>query len=599
MQKSNEFGARSARADLIRLIALMVLLVAVFTLEMTVGESARNAAAKKSLEQIDTKNWALARYTDYTNTVPIPKKSTKTQRIAYLSNSHALTGGKVAYHLQSMLNILAPGEYEILDLSSGGIFIPDMLQRAISVLDYDIDALLLGVSYISFSDRMKLSMQSHSARSFLKSDIMRHIKPGFWFRNYEISLYLDTLFAHGLDLYRYRNEIRDLWEKPFGNWLRTRTEPRMIHSIELDAFRSWRFPDGYDRNLFQWRLYRVGRSNHMADLQDLLNVASEHGVEVLTSNLPVDWKKGAYPNDPVDTRKYQRELQQAVSGLGNYHDYENTFPKAFTTYDALHPTWHGARLHALDLILRMRDAELIEISDDMLWQAFTESDTQEYQSITEQKFSPLTAEELQRFRRFDISEKDNAVHLLRRVVSYTPASKEDTGLLWSLAQHLEYRRRVTEQLSLTLSNNADTQIWEGLQLSNYPLWHAAVREELEKSSKNMEAFTQVLKSIQTKRTIKIPDQVSSYVPVRSRSIRVGDLSFTAYDQVFDDGTRLELLKDSQDRAIYVDIFPTTGPAYRRIDLLGDESFISFENPTTNFPFPPWLWSDDSIRRLGI
>jgi hypothetical protein len=144
----------------------------------------------------------------------------KKARILYLSNSHALTGGRISNHLQILCDRLCPDQLEVIDLSSPGMFAPEYLQRSAAAIDYDLSAVVLPLSYISFSDRMPLRRQALSARSMFKPKVLPRLPLGFWLRNWDISVYSDAAVSQLLRIYRYRNDLRDRWERPLSNGLK-------------------------------------------------------------------------------------------------------------------------------------------------------------------------------------------------------------------------------------------------------------------------------------------------------------------------------------------------------------------------------------------
>lgn len=209
MEHTLEFGRRSGRTEVFRWLGLACVLLVVVIAELSLGRHFEN-------EEIElgnnSTNRASAIFMAPVGKVPIPKKQAGVRRILFVSNSHASTGGMVANHLQELLDRVEPDSFEVLDLASPGIFAPDMLQRVLFGMEFDPDLLILSVAYISFSDLMPLAFQAHSARSFFKRGVFRRLRPGFWWRNYDIGLMSETLVSTRLRLYRYRNQIRDLWE---------------------------------------------------------------------------------------------------------------------------------------------------------------------------------------------------------------------------------------------------------------------------------------------------------------------------------------------------------------------------------------------------
>ena len=237
------------------------------------------------------------------------------------------TGGYVSRHLQSLLNSVFPGEYEIVNLSSAGMFAPEFLQRFIAATNYDIDMVIIPIAYISLSDRMKLANQAFTSKSFFKPDVFSMLPLTFWWRNYDVGLFCNTLVEHKVKLFKYRNDLRNTWEIPlvtklYGSGLRG-----PFCFLEVDENQSWRFPDGFDRNLFDWKLYSLGRKNHLAELADLMSIASSEKIDVIASNLPIDFTKDPHAVKEEDFKQYQKQIAYIFRSADSFIDFQNFFPE--------------------------------------------------------------------------------------------------------------------------------------------------------------------------------------------------------------------------------------------------------------------------------
>jgi len=191
---------------------------------------------------------------------------------------------------------------------------------------------------------------------------------GFWLRNYDIGLYGTVLTQRISHLYRNRNALRNLWEQPLAAALRTvSTDNRPVFFVEMEQDERWRFPDGYDNNLFQWNLYASGRRGHMKDMESLLNTYAVQDIPLIALNLPIDFGKSVYTQDTDDVNLFRQQLKSVASRSTAFVDYQADFPVAFSTYDALHTTWHGARLHAFSMVLQLKEHGWVIFPKSSCW----------------------------------------------------------------------------------------------------------------------------------------------------------------------------------------------------------------------------------------
>ncbi|MBF0163928.1 MAG: hypothetical protein HQM01_05370 [Magnetococcales bacterium] len=355
---NNRFGKRDARHEKRRLAGALFLIGVLVLLEITLGARLEREN-RHPLETTPFKQIPLTHLLkDYSGQRPVPPKPPGVTRILYLSNSHATTGGRVSAHLRGMLEALAPGRFQVLDLSTPGIVASSILQRAMLAMEMEVDLVVLQVAYISFSDRFKLALQDFHAEHFFRPGIFERLPWGFWWRNYDVGMFADHLVNRFLRLTLYRNELRGLWETPLIERLKPLSGSRPSRILEVDKNWVMTMPGGFDPTLFDWSLYALGRDGHLADLRDLMAILNQAGMPVIGANLPIDFAKRytKAERDDADFAQFQREMAHLFSSALRYTNYQACFPVSFTTYDPLHPTWTGARLHAAHLVLLMAES---------------------------------------------------------------------------------------------------------------------------------------------------------------------------------------------------------------------------------------------------
>jgi hypothetical protein len=585
------YGRRDRLSEWLRLGGALLIgaVLIIFELEVGIGQQRQHV---NSLIGTSESEWALNRFKDPSETIHIPAKREGTKRFLYLSNSHAKTGGHVAKHLQKLLDRLAPNEFEILDMSDAGIFAPDMLQRLLASLDYDLDGVILAVAYISFSDRMKLVRQSFTARSFFKPSIFPRLPAGFWLRNYDLGIYSETLVAQHVRTYRYRNNVRNLWEEPVAQYLKKAPGTAWVRFLEVDENQSWKFPDGFDSDLFDWSLYAVGRRNHLKDMEALIRICSRVGLPVLASNLPIHWEKDTHQANFEDYRHYRESLKEVFAGCLDYVDYEDFFPKEFTTYDALHPTWHGARLHALDIAVRLHrygffSQEMFPENIIRVFMSMDEGISEEYKAMLNHHYPPM---EEWSFRRYDISEPANARDLMRRLVSLPVGSYHEVLLLLQLSRRLRYWRENTFDYRLSGENAPCEQ------------WYRALDSEIEKARRRAAYFEAELVQLQSKRLNQFP------IPDLKGAVFQGETVLGLYSKVeirahsysLTDATRVErIFETKHGRTISYRVqFPAPKKGYTRVDVLGNGSFIMLQPVGKKLTVPEWVYLDKPFVRWG-
>ncbi len=504
--------------------------------------------------------WELRRFNDLDGEYPIPDKIQK-KRILYLSNSHALTGGKISNHLQKLLDSIFPNEYEIIDLSSGGMFAPEFVQKFAAALNYKIDYAILSLSYIAFSDRMGLSNQAASAHSMFQPDVLGNLPNSFWFLNYDLGLYLNKFGERYLRLYRYKNEIRNYWETPITKAMKN-IDNKHVFFIESEKSTRWKFPKGFTNNLFQWNLYTLGRNAHLNNIKSIISKANEHNIKTISANLPIHWDKEPGTKDNYDIEIFRRDLKNSLKDATIYTDYQEEFPVEFSTYDALHPTWYGARLHALDFTLKINELRKSPKDEQEIYNTFSSSDLAisiEVTSALNGKYPPLR---INSFRRYDISEPKNARTLLQRVNSSILGSQTEKNHLVQLATRIAY--------------------WEqsNFKEKNDSLWNKVVNSEIDKFHIRMKKFKNELISIQKKKMntkYMMPNIASSKLIklIQHKFNNSTIISKTYTDNLSNSFITYTLHEEQYPFA--VNIYPKNTGGYILYDILKDQSFILFEN----------------------
>ena len=587
-EERKNFGKRTRDENLKRFIALIILFLLTGILEGFIGDHFEKQHKMRTSRL--GQNWAINYYNAPDGSFSIPPKTNGKKRILYISNSHAKTGGCVATHLYNILEKLAPGQFEVLDLSDAGIFAPEILQRTLLGLDLNPDAIILAVAYISFSDRMKLSLQAHSVRSFFKDGIFRKLSLGFWLRNYDIGLYSNSLMAHHLRLYRYRNDIRNIWERPIVHFLQSITNKRPILFLDMDEQQRWKFPDGYDNNLFQWRLYAAGREKHLEDLREAVMRTHRAKVPLFAFNLPIHWEKSLHPHNPVDVQYYRASLAEIFQNATAYVDYEKSFPKDFTTYDALHPTYHGARLHALDICFRLAKQEFFKykISDKEILDKYLAMELPAYQKYIRCLNSEIDPLKVRNFRRYDISDPENAHDLLRRLLSHSVGSEKEKDHLYNLSLRIRY----WTEGHFTLFDKTNPNYSE--------FFRHALQNEISQARKRIFLFKEKLINLQNRRLSKYPipavtdaELIGTDQAIIGRKIKVLLFDYLTSKE------KIRKISMNDGRPIaYIIKSIINDLGYVRLDILGDRSFLMLQAIGSNSYLPSWVIHSSPVVRFG-
>jgi hypothetical protein len=588
LKTQNKNLERNRSSNTKRLIGFIAVGLVLILFELFLGSKFESNHVDNLLT---SSNLAIASYKSPNNNVFIPQKKIGQKRIIYISNSHAATGGKVTRHLQHLLDVLQPNNFEIIDLSEPGIFAPDILQRTLFALNYQPDLIIFSVAYISFSDRMKLSLQSKSAHAFFKNGIFTKLSLGFWIRNYDLGTYADTFIKSKVNLYRYRNNIRDLWEEPAVKFLQKITDNRQILFLITDEKQTWRFPEGYDKNLFQWNLYSSGRKNHLVDMQEAIKKVKETNVPLIGLNLPIDWTKSVYKFDEEDYLEYRKHLKFIFGNDGSYHDYEEWFPKDFSTYDALHPTWYGAKLHSLDLVFlllknkyleRTVASQIIMDTFDNLEPALSEDYINSFNELLDSQQRTLG------FQRFDIFDPENVADLMFRLRSSVIGSPKEQELLYLLSRSLRYWIESDFKLNSAIS------LYNTVDLVD------TINDEIDKAYIRATYFRKRLVEIQNKRL-----DINPLIDVtNAKKVFVGEqeangIILKTYSYFIDEQTSVYEITDKKERTIAFDVIKNNVFVYRRIDILGDGSFILLEKKQENLVLPEWVKYPTPYKQFGI
>jgi len=576
---------RNTTQDRNRFRAWLSVLVMVFVLDQTLGFNLELDRITFLQEQSD--HWAAADYAYGQDDEFLIAKPPGVTRILYLSNSHAFTGGHVPKHLQSFLDGIAPGQFEVINLAEPGIFAPEMLQRGLRALDYDVDVAILGLNYINFSDRMRLNLQAHSTRSFFNNGIFHRLPAGFWARNYDLGLY-NAVFTEKISkLYRNRNALRNTWEVPLANMLKNLCgDSRQVFFLEMEQSERWRFPDGYDNNLFQWNLYAAGRDNHLKEIEHLIESYNENQIPIIAANLPIDFEKSLYESTEEDLALYREQLKNLSHELNDYADYQENFPARFSTYDALHPTWHGARLHAFDFLLRLHAKGYIpQTSEQDLLEVFSTSDTAVSQDYQIQLTSIPPHETPTSFKRYDPSEPENARELLSHLLAVNPGTQLHTIHLLKLAKVIRY----------WTEGSFYNEVNENIQGT---LFEQAIQIEMASANERMLYFRNALEIQETARLQNLGNNdETGMIEINQREMESEGLEFDAVIYRLTNETTLAVL--SKEGKVFAKGYQLPdGSGYYLIDLLGNGSFIQ-ASPIDRLFFPDWLYEGPPLPDWGI
>ncbi|MCB9030445.1 MAG: hypothetical protein H6619_05280, partial [Deltaproteobacteria bacterium] len=287
----------------------------------------------------------------------------------------------------------------------------------------------------------------------------------------------------------------------------------------------------------------------------------------------------------ADIEEYRTKLRSAFSSVTSYSDFQDWFPVRFTSYDALHPTWQGARLHALDLALRLDDNQRVKLDLEQLLEAYLKSgaqDLEEYQANVG-RINQVTSSTS--MRRYDIFELKQAQDLLSRVSSS------------QLGSGLEQRYLIELYLRLRLWSEGK------FKFSKHPLypeiWEKAVKEEQSIALNKVEAFKlAVTELLHTKSSNLIIPDLSEMKP--TKSWKISDTPFTVFRYTLGTEQIIDKLVFFE-REIAYRVYQGSDLKFHfmKTDLLGDGSFILINTESDRWYFPIWTYTTEPTVDWGI
>ncbi len=447
----------------------------------------------RSLDLSDPLYVATRRFEDRSESLKVPSKTKK--RVLYISNSHSFTGGRVVAHLQKLLESAAPGEFELFDLSIHGIFGPEILQRIASGIDFNPDVIIFAVFYICFNDRMNLQDQNLTAQSFFRSDVFPKLPFLFWLRDFDINVFADRGSMKIIPLLRYRDTLRASLERPLAAWLKGVTsDTRKILFLNAGQKKTWHNPDrfgGMNNSLMHENTFqRV----HLADLASAVDLARASGGQVVGLTMPINFSR-FFPSKitPSNLGEFRGEVKEIFEGSALYEDLQDSYATPNFTYDGLHPNVHGARLHALDLFLRLSQLGLISPTSfervEETYSLMVASDESCYKSSLD-KVESETSRDLKRFNIFssglNFLDEDEMRVVFTILFSHPLGSYSEKVLSAAIEDRIKEFGVFNESCPKT-------------QVRNQPIWCKMF--ELEKGSfgSKLKRFTEVYREIQLKR----------------------------------------------------------------------------------------------------
>jgi hypothetical protein len=279
----------------------------------------------------------------------------------------------------------------------------------------------------------------------------------------------------------------------------------------------------------------------------------------------------------------------------DYVDYQDRFPVEFTAYDALHPTWHGARLHALDTVLRLHRQGIVDDARTPaeIAQVFSAMDTavsDDYRESLDDNYEALRSPG---FKRYDIFEPDNAHKLMCYLASMPVGSTLEADHLYRLSLRLRYWQESDFTVPAVDPDAAYTAAFDG-----------ATRKEIERARQRASYFQQQLVKFQSSRLNLAP--LPGFDPARRVSVsevttQLGMLlHLTRYR--LEEGREGVAFELADGRAIARGILnKEPDPSYLRVDILGDHSFLLVQpiTDTLTFTFPSWARHNKPFVKFGI
>ena len=279
-------------------------------------------------------------------------------------------------------------------------------------------------------------------------------------------------------------------------------------------------------------------------------------------------------------------------GSLEFVDYQGAFPHEFSTYDALHPTWHGARLHALDIVLRMhKNGILDESSPESIAGEFTAMEAaagETYNDGLSGSFDPLNRPG---FRRYDLFEPENAKMLMRLLATYQAGSYTESDHLYNLSLRLRNWRE--QQFSLP---------GPGYEDQYGAAFNKAAMAEIDRSRQRVDEFQKRLVQYQQGRLIDYPlPDLGGAVPTdRKNMADIGGKQLYFESFSLPDGKSAISYKLGDGREVARGVLPTQEQSgFLRVDVLGDASFLSLQGLADPLRLPTWVTHTKPFVRFGI
>jgi hypothetical protein len=307
--------------------------------------------------------------------------------------------------------------------------------------------------------------------------------------------------------------------------------------------------------------------------------------------LPIHWQKERRRVDEDGVLNYRSTVRRLFVGKADYIDYQEGFPKEFTTYDALHPTSHGARLHAFDLALRLREAGLLPCvsSNEEILEAFLESDSALSEAFLASLKSPQAGVGSAGLRRFDFTEPSNVESLLGRVLAepvFSPLT-----------------RRFLVQLSVRIRYWNESEFQPGRNSD----WSAGVRKkafaaEKDRAKVRIRYFVDALEGALSPglAPFPVPDSENARLVGETTAISSGGREILTRNYLTADGREFFLSSDLETKRQFSVIVRDIrkGLTYERVDVLGNGSFLELHLAPQTVHIPNWVSRKEPVVEFG-